>query len=99
MRWFRRKRLASVNIDTSMAIRQVYKFNQLFRYKPFNPNVLVTNVIVRIGNVQLYPGAELNRGVTIEGIDPFLYMALNKLVQVDFDPTTKIYQIVGVRNG
>ena len=80
-------------------VRQVYRFPQLFKYKFGNPNVVVANVIVRIGNIQLYPGAELNRGVTIDGIDPFVFMSSNKLVQVNYDTVNKIYTIVGVQNG
>lgn len=77
----------------------VYLFSQLFRYKLGNPNVLVANVTVRIGNIQLFPGAEINKGITLDGIDPFFYMSTNRLVQVNYNPTTKVYHIVGVQNG
>lgn len=100
MRLFRKKSHPNVTISNNMAIlRQVHRFNQLFGYKFGNSNTIVAKVIVRIGNFQLYPGAEVNRGVTIDGVDLFAFMNLNPLVQVDYDTVNKIYTIVGVQNG
>ncbi|MDB5186250.1 MAG: hypothetical protein JWL85_773 [Candidatus Saccharibacteria bacterium] len=100
MRWFRKKPAPNVNISTDGdCMIQYYKISQLFGYKQFNQNVLVTKVIVRIGNFQFYPGAEINRGINVDGLDLFFLMTMNRTVKVDYDPNSKIYQIIGVQNG
>ncbi len=76
-------------------MRQVYWFHQLFLLKPGNANVLVAQVPVRIGNFQFYPTAEVNRGISIDGLDPF--SLIGKQVQVIY--TDGVYRIVGVPNG
>jgi len=81
------------------SVRQAYRFNQLFHYKLGNPNALIPKVIIRIGLFQFYPGAEILRGITVDGLDLFFLMMRNPLVQVDYDTVNKIYTIVGVQNG
>ena len=72
---------------------QVYRFDQLFGFR--NPNLLYTKVDIRIGNFTLHSGAEINRGITIEGID--LFHLIGKNLQVSMAGSS--YRIMGVENG
>ena len=72
---------------------QIYTFYQLFGFKP--NGMLYTKVDVRIGNFTLHAGAEINRGVTIDGIDLFAWQGRNLQVQV----VGTTYILKGVQNG
>lgn len=70
-----------------------YNFFQLFGFR--NQYMLYTKVDVRIGNFTLHKGAEINKGVSIDGID--LFSLQGKILQVQVVGNT--YWIRGVQNG
>jgi hypothetical protein len=72
---------------------QYYNFSALFGHK--NPNMLYTKADVRIGNFTMHKGAEINRGISIDGID--LFSLEGKILQVQVSGNT--YWIRGVQNG
>jgi hypothetical protein len=75
---------------------QVFNFYSLFRWKaPFPSKTLIALVDVRIGNFTLHRGAEINLGVTIDGVD--LFALVGKNLQVEVVGST--YIIRGVQYG
>lgn len=99
-RWLKRlfdrktDRIVSKEMVQNMQPAKVYNFWQLFQLD--GANVIKTRVTVRIGKFQLLPGAIVNRGITIEGVD--LFMLIGKNLQVRVLPGN-VYWIVGVQNG
>lgn len=73
---------------------QIFNFWQLFTTK--SENELQARVTVRVGLIQLLPGAVVNKGITIEGVDLFALAGRNLQVKV---LPGNVYLIVGVQNG